>query len=94
MDTAYRAGDQRLWHFECPACAQLQPLKFEQLKWNSNDTTKPDGKWRLDTWSSRRVLRGLSFSVQGLAHLDLLRSCQREIQESARRFPRRIGAWC
>ena len=48
MDTAYRAGDQRLWHFECPACGRLQPLAFEQLKWDSNDTTKPEGKWRFD----------------------------------------------
>jgi hypothetical protein len=37
-----------MWHFECPACHQLQPLKFEQLKWDSNDTTKPEGKWRFD----------------------------------------------
>lgn len=49
MDTAFRAGDQRLWHFECPACRQSQPLKFEQLKWDTNDATKPEGKWQFDT---------------------------------------------
>jgi len=48
MDTAFRAGDQRHWHFECPECQELQPLKFDQLKWDSNETTKPEGKWRFD----------------------------------------------
>jgi hypothetical protein len=37
-----------VWYFECPACQHLQLLKFEQLKWDSNDTTKPEGKWRFD----------------------------------------------
>ena len=49
MDTAFRAGDQRHWHFDCPACGHSQPLKFEQLKWNTNDITKPEGKWRFDS---------------------------------------------
>ena len=48
MDAAYRAGDQRAGEFECPVCRQLQPLTFQQLKWDSYDTTRPEGKWRLD----------------------------------------------
>ncbi len=48
MDTAFRAGDQRHWHFECPKCRELQPLKFEQLKWETNEITKSAGKWRFD----------------------------------------------
>ncbi|MHB1306456.1 MAG: phage terminase large subunit family protein [Limisphaerales bacterium] len=32
MDTAYRAGDQRVWQFTCPQCQLSQLLKFEQLK--------------------------------------------------------------
>ncbi|MCZ7640033.1 MAG: phage terminase large subunit family protein [Verrucomicrobia bacterium] len=48
MDRVYAEGNQQLWHFECPQCGQLQPLKFEQLKWDTNERTKPGGRWRLD----------------------------------------------
>ncbi|HNQ90700.1 MAG TPA: phage terminase large subunit family protein [Verrucomicrobiota bacterium] len=63
MDTAYRAGDQRVWNFECPACGQLQPLKFEQLKWDSNDMTKPEGKWRFDA-----LAETIRFECAGCGH--------------------------
>ena len=63
MDTAFRAGDQRSWHFECPACHQLQPLKFEQLKWDSNDITKPAGKWRFDA-----LAETIRFECVGCGH--------------------------
>jgi phage terminase large subunit GpA-like protein len=29
---AFLAGDQRIFHFECPSCKHLQPLKFDQLE--------------------------------------------------------------
>lgn len=45
---AYLAGDQRVEHIVCPKCQKLQPLKFEQLKWDTNDETKPGGRYDLD----------------------------------------------
>lgn len=32
VDRAFKAGDQRIYHFRCPECEYLQQLKFEQLK--------------------------------------------------------------
>ncbi len=63
MDAAFRAGDQRHWHFECPGCHQLQPLKFEHLKWNTDETTKPEGKWRFDALAST-----IRFECPGCGH--------------------------
>lgn len=48
VDRAFKAGDRRVFHFPCPACAQLQPLRMEQLKWDTNDQTKPGGVWEFD----------------------------------------------
>jgi len=48
MDTEFLKGDQRVFHFTCPACDQLQPLKWMQLKWNRNDTTHPGEHWDFD----------------------------------------------
>ncbi len=48
VDRAFKAGDQRRFHFPCPSCGHLQPLVFEQLKWSTDERTKPDGKWNID----------------------------------------------
>jgi len=48
VDRAYKAGDQRVYHIACPKCSQLQPLKWDQLKWTTDETTKPGGVWDLD----------------------------------------------
>jgi phage terminase large subunit GpA-like protein len=48
---AYLAGDQRVFHFPCPACQQMQPLKMEQLKWETSERTKPNGQWDFDLMS-------------------------------------------
>lgn len=45
---AYLQGDQRQWHFECPHCGQLQKLAFKQLKYDTNEVTKPNGVWNFD----------------------------------------------
>lgn len=45
---AFLNGDQRRFHFPCPKCGQLQPLKFEQVKWDKDNATKPEGKWNFD----------------------------------------------
>jgi len=66
MDTAFRAGDQRHWHFECPQCRHLQLLRFEQLKWDTNETTKPGGKWRFDALAGtiRYECSGCGFGIK------------------------------
>ena len=48
VDRSYRAGDQRVWHMQCPRCHALHPLDFKLIKWDSNDITKPDGRWDMD----------------------------------------------
>jgi len=45
---AFLGGDQRYWHFECPHCQQLQRLELKQLKYDTNDVTKPGGRWNFD----------------------------------------------
>jgi phage terminase large subunit GpA-like protein len=35
IDRAYKAGDQRLYCVPCPHCAQRQPLRLEQLRWET-----------------------------------------------------------
>ncbi|MBE7502743.1 MAG: phage terminase large subunit family protein, partial [Verrucomicrobiales bacterium] len=47
----------------CPQCGQLQPLKFEQLKWDANDLTKPEGKWRIDA-----LAETIRFECAGCGH--------------------------
>lgn len=49
VDRAFLEGDQRTFHFECPKCKQLQPLKMEQLRWDTNEVTKPNGVWNFDS---------------------------------------------
>jgi phage terminase large subunit GpA-like protein len=60
---AFLAGDQRVFHFHCPSCSQLQPLKFEQLKAQHPETGESclfaevpgvldaDKKWNFDLLS-------------------------------------------
>lgn len=52
VDRAFKAGDQRVLHINCPACSQLQPLKLDQLKWDTNEETKPGGNWNFDKLAS------------------------------------------
>lgn len=48
VDIAFRSGDQRTWHWQCPRCHTFSPLVFERLKWDTNERTKPNGKWNYD----------------------------------------------
>jgi hypothetical protein len=48
VDRAYKLGNQQVWNFPCPKCGTGQPLRFEQLKWNTDTDTKPDGAWDFD----------------------------------------------
>jgi phage terminase large subunit GpA-like protein len=52
VDMAFRQGDQRTPHFPCPACGCIQQLRFEQLKWDRNEETKPGGQWNFDILAS------------------------------------------
>jgi phage terminase large subunit GpA-like protein len=48
VDREFKRGDQRTYHFPCPCCGHMQQLRFTQLRWDTNDTTKPGGKWNFD----------------------------------------------
>lgn len=45
VDITYRSGNQMVWHFPCPKCGEFQQLDWQQMKWDKNETTKPNGKW-------------------------------------------------
>ena len=45
FDEAYKLGDQRKWFWTCRACGLEQELIFNQLCYDTNDLTKPGGKW-------------------------------------------------
>jgi phage terminase large subunit GpA-like protein len=51
VDRAFKEGDQRTFHFPCPKCGHLQQLRVEQLQFDENETTKPDGHWNFDRLS-------------------------------------------
>jgi hypothetical protein len=52
----YQEGDMRVWEFQCrnPECGHYQELRWGEpgvkggVKYDTNETTKPDGKWRYD----------------------------------------------
>ena len=48
VDAEFKAGSQEHWHIRCPKCGTWQPLKFDNLKWETTDATKPEGKWHFD----------------------------------------------
>lgn len=52
MDVEFLKGDQRVFHAMCPACGQLQPLKWDQMKWDKDEKTCPDGRWNFDVMAS------------------------------------------
>ena len=48
MQQFFEKGDQRHLHIKCPKCCQFHQIKFEQWKFDKNETTRPDGKWNFD----------------------------------------------
>ncbi|HZV34087.1 MAG TPA: terminase gpA endonuclease subunit, partial [Verrucomicrobiae bacterium] len=48
MDRSFLDGDQRTFHFPCPMCAHMQQLRMAQLKWDTNEETKPEGRYNFD----------------------------------------------
>ncbi len=46
---AYLAGSQHRFFVHCPTCGQAQELRFEQIKWPTDERTKPGAEsWNLD----------------------------------------------
>ena len=37
IDAAFLAGDQRHFHIHCPACGDIGPMVWENLKWNEHE---------------------------------------------------------
>lgn len=48
MDQAFKSGTQSRWHLRCPGCGKVHALEWENLKWDTNETTKPGGRWVMD----------------------------------------------
>lgn len=62
VDSAFKQGDQRTFHFPCPACGQIQQLRFAQLKavhpesgavckWKEVPGALENGQWNFDKLS-------------------------------------------
>jgi len=63
VDRAFENGDQRTPHFPCPACGHIQQFRFAQIKWTTNETTKPEGKWNFD-----RMAETIRFECEKCSH--------------------------
>ncbi len=48
IDRAFMQGDQRTYHLDCPCCGRVQRLHWDQLKWDTNETTRPNGVYNFD----------------------------------------------
>lgn len=48
VDLEYRLGDQQEIHIRCPGCGMLQPLTFDNLRWDDTPETRPNGRWIMD----------------------------------------------
>jgi phage terminase large subunit GpA-like protein len=45
---AFLSGDQRHYYVQCPKCSDRFYLQWEQIKWDENDQTRPNGTWNFD----------------------------------------------
>lgn len=57
LDRMYLDGDRRVWCFVCQDCKHSEPLKFELLKWDTNETTRPNDIWDFDALAKTIRLR-------------------------------------
>ncbi len=53
IDAHYELSDQGVWSVPCPHCGELQPLQFDQLRWDKRGL--PDGREEPDLTSVRYV---------------------------------------
>jgi hypothetical protein len=54
LDLEWKQSDQREWNWQCPSCEKHQPFEmswkrddgsYAGMKWDTNETTKPNGRW-------------------------------------------------
>jgi phage terminase large subunit GpA-like protein len=76
---AYLAGNQQRYFVPCPSCGHEQELLFAQLKWPTNDETKPGGVWNAD-------------AVEKAAYYEC-RHCGVPIQQHQKQAMIRVGHW-
>lgn len=49
VDLSFKEGNQITPHFTCPECSKQQAIEFENIKWDTNEETKPRGTgWVFD----------------------------------------------
>lgn len=53
IDQHYELSDQGVWSVPCPHCGELQPLQWDQMRWDKR--TLPDGREEPDLASVRYV---------------------------------------
>lgn len=53
--TEFKKGDQRKWFVPCPCCGTMQPLVWEQVRWDYPGARRDDGSW--DYKAIRRLAR-------------------------------------
>lgn len=41
-------GNQQSWHVECPKCKEQHELSMDYIKWDTNEITKPTGRYDFD----------------------------------------------
>jgi phage terminase large subunit GpA-like protein len=47
----FLSGDQREWQVKCPKCKKDHKLDWEFMRWDSNEKTKPKGRYDFDNLS-------------------------------------------
>lgn len=44
----YLRGDQKTWNVDCPKCKHVHELKWDYIKWDTDETTKNQGRYDFD----------------------------------------------
>jgi phage terminase large subunit GpA-like protein len=48
VDAHFKEGSQETWHTVCPRCGKVEPMKFERVRWDKTEHTKPNDRWHFD----------------------------------------------
>jgi len=95
LDLEYQAGTMEEWEVPCPECRQYQPLVLNQateqrdksgkiewagLVWETNDQTRPQGKWNFDQLKPSVRYR----CAKCLAHWEDTPSLRRQLNDYGR----------
>ncbi|MDE3037359.1 MAG: phage terminase large subunit family protein [Pseudomonadota bacterium] len=49
IESAFEQSDQRRFHVPCPHCGEYQVLRWQQVRWNSDDTIQGEDRHRAET---------------------------------------------